>query len=201
MLVAGCWLKAEGFSRSRVGQGGGAAAPTYPKRFRELTYYDEYLELRSFVNRKISLFCFYSAFLVFLWPADNLWGTDWKFYSANEHFFCFYDPGRIVRPNPETVQVWLNWLATPAGRKQRILEMEQRKIPKSAYEKYETTRVLMELNCREKKYLVLSVADLDENGRTISSGSKTCFPREVFQPFPIAKDTSEEDLSAVLCAP
>ncbi|MCU0578934.1 MAG: hypothetical protein MUF69_05235, partial [Desulfobacterota bacterium] len=98
-----------------------------------------------------------------------------------------------------TVQVWLKWLATNEGKKQRIQEMDQRKIPKALYEKYEATQVLMEINCREKKYLVLSLADYDEREKIISAGLKTCFPREFAQSFPLEADTSEEDLRRLLC--
>jgi hypothetical protein len=97
------------------------------------------------------------------------------------------------------VQVWLKWLATNEGKKQRIQEMDQRKIPKALYEKYEATQVLMEINCREKKYLVLSLADYDEREKIISAGLKTCFPREFAQSFPLEADTSEEDLRRLLC--
>lgn len=77
--------------------------------------------------------------------------------------------------------------------------MDQRKIPKAVYEKYEATQVLMEINCREKKYLVLSLVDYDEKERVISSGLKTCFPREFAQSYSLEADTSEEDLRALLC--
>jgi hypothetical protein len=97
------------------------------------------------------------------------------------------------------VQVWLKWLATQEGKRQRTQEMGQRKIPKSAYEKYEATQILMEINCREKKYLVLALADYDDREKIISSGLKVCFPREVSQSQPIDADTSEEDLRLRLC--
>jgi hypothetical protein len=137
--------------------------------------------------------------LIAIWPLNLLWGEGWEYYGANGYYFCFYDSSRIVRPDPERVQVWLKWLATREGKKQRTQEMNQRKIPKTVYEKYEATQVLMEINCREKQYLVLSLTDFDEQERMISSGLKTCFPREMAQRFPLEADTSEEDLRLLLC--
>ena len=134
-------------------------------------------------------------------PFSRVWGWDWKYYSANEHFFCFYDPERVIRPNPQVVQVWLKWLATQEGKKQRIKEMAQGKTAKSVYEKYESTRVLMEVDCRERTYLVLAVTDFDEREREIPAGAKACYLPEFNQAFPIARNTSEEDLYAIFCAP
>ena len=141
----------------------------------------------------------YGGFLFLLLSPCSVWATDWEFYGANGHFFCFYDASRIVRPHPERVQVWLKWLATKEGKRQRTQEMEQRKIPKAVYEKYEATQVLMEIDCRERKYLVLSLADLDEREKIISAGLKTCFPPEMAQSFPLEADTTEEDLRLQLC--
>jgi hypothetical protein len=141
----------------------------------------------------------YGGFLFLLLSPCSVWAGDWEYYGTNGEYFCFYNPSRIVRPDPETVQVWLKWLATKEGKKKRTQEMDQRKIPKAVYEKYEATQVLMEINCREKKYLVLSLADFDDKEKIILSGLKTCFPRELAQSFPIEADTSEEDLRVLLC--
>ena len=146
-----------------------------------------------------SVVWFLSAVFLAILDPDPLRGGDWEYYGFNGQYFCFYSPRRVVRPDSETVQVWLKWLATKEGKKQRIQEMDQRKIPKSTYEKYEATQVLMEINCREKKYLVLSLADYDDKEKVILSGLKTCFPRELAQSFSLEADTSEEDLRALLC--
>ena len=153
--------------------------------------------LKRFLEK--SSVCFLVLLFMAFRPWNPLWGGDWEYYGVNGQYFCFYDPSRIVRPDLKTVQVWLKWLATKEGKKLRVQEMEQRKIPKSVYEKYESTQVLMEMDCREKKYQVLSFCDYDEKERIISSGTKTCYPQESNQSFPIDPDTSEEDLYALLC--
>jgi hypothetical protein len=148
---------------------------------------------------KKALFWFVLQACIAILPWHSLWGGGWEFYGANGHYFCFYDSSRIVRPHPERVQVWLKWLATKEGKRQRTQEMDQRMIAKAVYEKYEATQVLMEINCRERKYLVLSLADYDEKEKMISGGLKTCFPPEMTQSFPLEADTTEEDLRLLLC--
>ena len=154
-----------------------------------------------FVSRKKPFVWICWLALIPLLSLPTAWGEEWKYYSTNEHFFCFYDPTRIVRPSPEVVQVWLKWLATPEGIHNRTQEMVQRKIPREAYETYETTQVLMEMNCRDRTYMVLSLSDFNEKGREISAGSKACYLREFTKAFPILKNTSEEELHAILCTP
>jgi hypothetical protein len=143
--------------------------------------------------------------LIFGWlatlilPAALLWGADWRFYSANEHFFCLYDPAQVTRPEPEVVQVWTNWIATKEGKKQRTQEMARMKVSKSLTEHYESTRIRMALNCAARTYQVLSIADYDDQQREIGNGSKACCLPEFLTSHPIAKNSSEEDLYAILC--
>jgi hypothetical protein len=150
-----------------------------------------------FFQKALSWFVLQACIAILL--GHSLWGGGWEYYGANGLYFCFYDSSRIVRPHPERVQVWLKWLATKEGKRQRIQEMEQRKIPKTVYEKYEATQVLMEIDCRGRKYLVLSLADFDEKEKIISAGLRTCFPPEMAQSFPLEADTTEEDLRLQLC--
>ena len=137
--------------------------------------------------------------MLLLIPASTVWGVDWQFYSANEYFFCLYDPGRVTRPEPDVVQVWTNWIATPEGKKYRTQEMARMKVPKSVLERYESTRVRMAIHCAERTYQVLSIADYDEQQREIGNGSRACFLEEFITSHPIGKNSSEEDLYKILC--
>ena len=139
-------------------------------------------------------------FLLLLTPPDLVWASDWQFYSANEHYLCLYDPGRVIRPEPEVVQVWTNWIATQAGKKYRTQEMARAKVPKSVLERYESTRVRMAIQCAERTYQVLSIADYDEQEREIGNGSRACCLEEFLTSHPIAKNSSEEDLYKILCS-
>jgi hypothetical protein len=138
--------------------------------------------------------------LLLLIPASRVWGADWKFYSANEYFFCLYDPDRVLRPEPDVVQVWANWIATKLGKKYRIQEMARTKIPKSVLEGYEFTQVRLSIHCADRTYQVLSVSDYDEQQREIGSGSRACFLEEFTTSQPIEKNSSEEDLYKILCS-
>ena len=120
--------------------------------------------------------------MILLIPVDLVWGVDWQFYSANEYYFCLYDPGRVLRPEPEVVQVWTNWIATKEGKKYRTQEMARMKVPKSVSERYESTRVRMAIHCADRTYQVLSISDYDEQQREIGNGSRACFLESSTQP-------------------
>jgi hypothetical protein len=137
--------------------------------------------------------------ILLLIPASAARGTDWQFYSANEYYLCLYDPGRVLRPEPEVVQVWTNWIATKEGKKYRTQEMARAKVPKSVLERYESTRVRMAIQCAERTYQVLSISDYDEQQREIGNGSRACCLEEFLTRQPIVKNSSEEDLYKILC--
>jgi len=139
---------------------------------------------------------YYSLLLI---PAALVWGADWQFYSANEHYFCLYDPGRVTRPEPNVVQVWTNWIATKAGKKYRTQEMARTNVPKSVLERYESTRVRMAIHCADRTYQVLAFSDYDEQQREIGNGARACFLEEFITSHPIGKNSSEEDLYNILC--
>jgi hypothetical protein len=138
--------------------------------------------------------------LLLLIPPDPVWGVDWQFYSANEYYFCLYDPGRVLRPDPDVVQVWTNWIATKEGKKYRTQEMARTKVPKSVLERYESTRVRMAIHCADRTYQILSISDYDEQQREIGNGSRGCFLEEFITSQPIRKNSSEEDLYKILCS-
>ena len=151
-------------------------------------------------NQKFKSFWLFFYLILLLIPAFTVWGADWQFYSANEYYFCLYDPGRVTRPGSEVVQVWTNWIATKEGKKYRTQEMARAKVPKSVWERYESTRVRMALHCADRTYQVLSIADYDEQQREIGNGSRACFLEEFITSHPIGKNSSEEDLSEILCS-
>jgi hypothetical protein len=151
-------------------------------------------------NQKIQYFWLVFYSLLLLIPADLVCGADWQFYSANEYYFCLYDPGRVTRPEPDVVQVWTNWIATKEGKKYRTQEMARTKVPKSLMESYESTRVRMAIHCADRTYQVLSVSDYDEQQREIGNGSRACYLEEFLTSHPIVKNSSEEDLSGILCS-
>ena len=132
-------------------------------------------------------------------PPNLLGGADWQYYSANEHFFCLYDPAQVTRPEPEVVQVWTNWIATREGKKQRTQEMTRMKVPKSLAERYEFTRVRMAIHCAARTYQILSLGDYDDLQREIGNGSRACVLPEFTTSLPINKNSSEEDLHQLLC--
>jgi hypothetical protein len=147
----------------------------------------------------IKSFWFVFNFILLLIPASAVWGVDWQFYSVNEHYLCLYDPGRVLRPKPDVVQVWTNLIATQEGKRYRAQEMGRAKVPKSVSDRYESTRIRMALNCTDRTYQVLSIADYDEQQREIGNGSRACFLEEFITSQPIGKDSSEEDLYRILC--
>jgi hypothetical protein len=151
-------------------------------------------------KQKFNYFWLIFCSLLLLIPASKVWGADWQFYSANEYFFCLYDPDRVLRPESDVVQVWTNWIATQEGKKYRTREMAQTKVPKSVLERYESTRVRMALHCADRTYQILSISDYDEQQREIGNGSRACFLEEFITSQPIEKNSSEEDLYKVLCA-
>jgi hypothetical protein len=147
---------------------------------------------------KYLIAAFYSILLLI--PASTVWGEDWQFYSANEYYLCLYDPGRVLRPEPDVVQVWTNWIATKEGRKYRTQEMARAKVPKSVLERYESTRVRMAIHCADRTYQLLSISDYDEQQREIGNGSRACFLEDFLSSHPIGKKSSEEDLYEILCS-
>jgi len=151
-------------------------------------------------NQKLEYFWLAFSSILLLIPAGLVWGADWQFYSANEYYFCLYDPGRVTRPGSEVVQVWTNWIATKEGKKSRTQEMARAKVPKSVWEGYESTRVRMALHCADRTYQVLSISDYDEQQREIGNGSRACFLEEFITRHPIQRNSSEEDLSEILCS-
>ena len=151
-------------------------------------------------NQKFKYFWLVFYSLLLLIPPDPVWAVDWQFYSANEYYLCLYDPGRVLRPEPEVVQVWTNWIATKEGKKYRTQEMARTKVPKSVLERYESTRVRMALHCADRTYQVLSLADYDDQEREIGNGSRACFLEEFTTSHPIEKNSSEEDLYHILCS-
>jgi len=148
----------------------------------------------------IKYFWLVFSFILLLIPAALVWGADWQFYSANEYYFCLYDPGRVTRPGSEVVQVWTNWIATKEGKKYRTQEMARTNVPKSVLERYESTRVRMAIHCADRTYQVLAVSDYDEQQREIGNGAKACFLEEFITSHPIGKNSSEEDLYKILCS-
>jgi len=150
-------------------------------------------------NQKFNYFWLAFYPMLLLIPASTVWGADWQFYSANEHYFCLYDPGRVTRPETDVVQVWTNWMATKAGKKYRTQEMARTNVPKSVLERYESTRVRMAIHCADRTYQLLSVSDYDEQQREIGNGAKACFLEEFITSHPIGKNSSEEDLYNILC--
>ena len=160
------------------------------------------IKMKTFQISNQNTKCFWLTFssMLLLFPAALTWGMDWQFYSANEHYLCLYDPGRVIRPEPEVVQVWTNWIATKEGKKYRTQEMARAKVPKSVLERYESTRVRMAIQCAERTYQVLSISDYDEQQREIGNGSRACCLEEFLTSHPIAKNSSEEDLYKILCS-
>ena len=146
---------------------------------------------------KYGLFVLFSMLLLI--PAAAAGGADWRFYSANEHFLCLYDPLQVSRPEPEVVQVWTNWIATKEGKKQRTQEMARMKVPKSVAERYESTRVRMAIHCAARTYQILSLCDYDDQQREIGPGGRACVLPEFTTSLPIGKNSSEEDLHQILC--
>jgi hypothetical protein len=151
-------------------------------------------------NQKIEYLWLVLCSILLLIPVSAVRGADWQFYSANEYYLCLYDPARVIRPEPEVVQVWTNWIATKAGKKYRTQEMARAKVPKSVLERYESTRVRMAIQCAERTYQVLSISDYDEQQREIGNGSRACCLEEFLTSHPIAKNSSEEDLYKILCS-
>jgi hypothetical protein len=152
------------------------------------------------INPKFKFLWLVFCSIILLIPASPVLGADWQFYSANEYYLCLYDPGRVIRPEPEVVQVWTNWIATKEGKKYRTQEMARAKVPKSVLERYESTQVRMAIQCAERTYQVLSISDYDEQQREIGNGSRTCCLEEFLTSHPITKNSSEEDLYKILCS-
>ena len=86
------------------------------------------------LSLRLGLVCFVVGLMI---CSAKVWGADWKEFAESTTGVFLYDTSSVAPPAPGLVKVWINNRA-----------------------KNETN--LVELNCNDKKYEVLSVVEWDE---------------------------------------
>jgi len=89
--------------------------------------------------------------------------ADWKLYSSNEYYYGYYDAQNIICPCENVVIVWTKSNFTKRGVLNRVGDFGKK------YENLSYTKVLMEINCAEKKLRRLSESSYDNEGNVIYS--------------------------------
>jgi hypothetical protein len=94
------------------------------------------------------------------------WGVDWQFYGKGEEYDVFFDADTVKHLDKNRVQVWIKYVAD----EEMIKRSYERagKIPLNedffAYQK-----VLVEINCAERKQRNLGANNYSMTGKYLSS--------------------------------
>ena len=90
-----------------------------------------------------------------------VWGADWKVLGKTEVITLYYDVESITRPAKNIVRVWTK----------NIFSEEYTKTFGKQYEEVDHNLTLIEYNCAERKYNILSVHTYSKDGKIIDSSS------------------------------
>ncbi len=121
------------------------------------------------LSLRLGLACLVVGVMIF---SANVWGADWKEFGEATTGVFLYDASSLNSPSQGLVKVWINNRA-----------------------KNETN--LVELNCKDKKYQVLSVVEWDEAYRMKNREDYSDDPASEWQN--ISPGSVAEALSKVVC--
>jgi hypothetical protein len=96
-----------------------------------------------------------------------VWGADWKRVRSTGSATLYYDTEEITHPSKDIVKVWTKWVYTEKGIK------NAQDIFGKNYENLSYSTKSYEINCKDKKTHIVSVADYNKNEVIISSEDKT----------------------------
>ena len=91
------------------------------------------------------------------------WGADWKLYSNNENFIGYCDTQSITRLSKNIVRVWVRWDWKEKGKLDMLKDFGK------IMENLSHSKLLIEIDCVEKKNHRLSWTDYDNKGKMIDS--------------------------------
>ena len=89
----------------------------------------------------------------------EVWGADWKVLGKTEVITLYYDVESITRAAKNIVRVWTK----------NIFSEEYTKTFGKQYEELDHNLTLIEYNCAERKYNILSVHTYSKDGKIIDS--------------------------------
>jgi hypothetical protein len=91
----------------------------------------------------------------------EVWGAEWKLFSANDEYWGYYDAQSITRPSKNIVRFWTKSVWTEKGVLSWVKDSGKK------YENLSHTIYLQEINCAEKKIRRLSVTQYGHKGSVI----------------------------------
>ena len=95
----------------------------------------------------------------------EVWGEDWKLYSATEMELWFFDTSGITQPSKNIVRVWVKMDLTEKGVLDAVKKLGKK------YENLNHSIILWEINCAEKKLRRYLSTNYDHKGSEINSFS------------------------------
>jgi hypothetical protein len=119
------------------------------------------------------------------------WGAGWKLYAFNVEKTCFYDAESVTIPSKSA-----EWDIVKVHTKENFTNKGVMKAVKEFGKKYENLSYresLMEINCGDKMYRVLSSSSCAQGGEVIYSSSSP----EDWQP--IVLKSEREELYKAVC--
>ncbi len=127
-------------------------------------------------------------------------GADWKVYGKSDPFVEYYDPRSLSHPAKDIVRLQLKSVCADRNKcrelhKKWIRESKGQMDP--AYEKWAYRLSFVEIECRGKRIRVLSVKNIDENGKTIDGVEKPTEWMDIKNPW--NQPDPMEDLYKIIC--
>ena len=93
-------------------------------------------------------------------------GASWRLYDRDDEYIGYYDARGITHPSKNIVRVWERWEYTDKGVIEKVKELGKE------YENINKTTGLVEINCSEKKWRMLSLNHYSKEGKIIFSASQ-----------------------------
>jgi hypothetical protein len=95
----------------------------------------------------------------------EVWGADWKLFSADDEVIQYYDAQSIKYPSKNIVEVWTRMEYTDKGKIDLIKDLGNK------YVNLKCIMMLEEINCSDKKRRVLSLSSYSKEGKIIEKDS------------------------------
>jgi hypothetical protein len=134
---------------------------------------------------RITLLLFTGSFLLTLISVS--YSDEWEIYSKGYGGICYYDKENVTHMPNNVVRVWDKQIFSDAGKKEAIKKLGD------SFKDLEYSIALLQINCNEKKYNVLSLSFYDSKQNIIYS-QKTSGEEEFILP-----DSIMEELHKSVC--
>lgn len=113
----------------------------------------------------------YLPFLIILLFVTPVFGSsdEWVEYDISKNGNIYsYNKGNIKHRTKNIVQVWIKEVFSDEGREKIIQPMRKGGLPTEEWEKLSHTLVLDEIDCKKRRYQILSVTHYDTDGKGFS---------------------------------